>query len=303
MPISRDRLETALSLIKRDLKEGTDQWWWYTTGTFVKFSSDVYTSSYSSSVKDDTLKGKCATMHRHLRMIKDDLDTLLTMLDQANWQKKMVREGHLDTYYNMLYGTALADTFITKYRSAYDTIANALIEIRSDRGHPPRRSFTELRKVCTEEEFVMILGDNLAHLIQSCDWYDQVLKARDYIVHYSLKSSGFMHSRILFQINKWDKEKKRFVNLIDIPEVMIDNTDLVDFELYAAVHIAYTFWLLEEFAKLGYEILSPSGFPDAKPKKGYLGLDVLKDSIERVLAAPQAKQKGEAGKEGAATGV
>jgi hypothetical protein len=302
MSISRDRLETAHSLIKRDLKQGTDQWWWYTTGTFVKFSSDVRVSSYSSSVKDDTLKRKCSNMHRHLRMIKDDLDTLLTMLDQANWQKKMVREGHLGTEYNMFYGTALADAFITKYRSAYDTIAKALIEIRSDRGRPPRPSFTELREVCTEEEFVRILGDNLAHLIQSCDWYDQVLKARDDIVHYNLKSSGFMHSRILFQITKWDKEKKRFVNLINIPEVMI-NENLADFELYAAVHIPYTFWLLEEFAKLGYEILSPSRFPDAEPKKGYLGLDVLKDSIERVLATPQARQKGEAGKEGAATGA
>jgi hypothetical protein len=39
------------------------------------------------------------------------------MLHQANWQKKMAREGRLDDYYNdyynMLYGTALADSFLT----------------------------------------------------------------------------------------------------------------------------------------------------------------------------------------------
>jgi hypothetical protein len=63
------------------------------------------------------------------------------------------------------------------------------------------------------------------------------------------------------------------------------NKNLVDFELYAAVHIAYTLWLLEEFARIGYDILKPKKFRNSKKtKKGYDGLDVLKDSIERVLA-------------------
>jgi hypothetical protein len=54
--------------------------------------------------------------------------------------------------------------------------------------------------------------------------------------------------------------------------------------LYAAVHIAYTLSLLEEFAMIGYNILSPSRFPDAEPKFGYDGLAAFKDSIEKVLA-------------------
>lgn len=84
--------------------------------------------------------------------------------------------------------------------------------------------------------------------------------ARDGIVHENLSSTGFMHARIFFQICTMDKDKRR-VNLINIPEVMI-NQNLVDFELYAAVHIGYTFWLLEEFAKLGYSILQVKKYPD-----------------------------------------
>jgi hypothetical protein len=94
-----------------------------------------------------------------------------------------------------------------------------------------------------------------------------------------------MADRILFQITKWDKEEKRYINLINIPEVMV-NKNLVDFELYAAVHIGYTFWLLEKFAEIGYDTVKPAKFDNSKEtKKGYVGLDVLKDSIERVLAA------------------
>jgi hypothetical protein len=289
MPISKERLETALSLIKRDLIEGGDQWRWYTTGTFVIFSSDVSDPSLDSSkVIDDTLKRKYANMHRHLRRIEDDLDILLTMLHQANWQKTMVRQGHLDTYHNMLYGGVLADAFLTRYRSTYDTIAKAFKEIARHPAYAPD-TFSLVRKECRKPNNVKIYGDDLAHLIESSDWFDQTKKVRNGIVYDNFQTSGFMHSRILFQVSKRHKTKG-FVNMINFPEVMINET-LVDFELYAAVHIAYTLWLLEEFAKLGYDILQPVQFPNSKEtKSGSVGLDVLKDSIERVLAAPtQAK--------------
>ena len=205
------------------------------------------------------------------------------MLHQANWQKKMAREGHLDDYYNMHYGTALADAFIAKYRSSYDTIAKAIIEVRRDPGRRPRASFTELRKICKGAGGKEIMGEDLARLVQLCDWYDPMLKARDGIIHDNLTSSGFMHPRIFFQIYNYDKDNGR-VKLIDIPEVMV-NENLVDFELYAAVHIGYTFWLLEEFARVAYDILQVRKFPDSETiKSGYIGLDILKDSIERVLA-------------------
>jgi hypothetical protein len=259
MPIHRDRLQTALSLIKRVPKKDTDQWRWYITSTFDIFSSDIEQPlRYSKIEIDEGLKSRYARMHGRLRPITNDLRTLLTMLHQANWQKEMVRKRHLYTEYNTLYGTALADAFITKYRSTYDTIAKALIEIIRDRGLPPSPSFTELREICTEGKYVKILGEDLACLIQLCDWYDPMLKARDGIVHYNLSSSGFLHPRVLFQIYTKDKDGHR-VNLINIPEVMI-NENVVDFELYAAVHIGYTFWLLEEFAKLGYNILQVQNF-------------------------------------------
>lgn len=285
MAIVRNRLETTLSLIKRDLKEGTDQWMWYTQGTFMEFSSDVYESSYRSSIKDATLKRNCAIMHKQLGRIKEDLDTLLTMCAQASWQKRMVREGHLDTFDNMLYGTALADAFITKYRSAYDTIAMAFRALTKSPDEA-YLSFTDLRNVNNNKNILRVYGNDLTQLIRECDWYDLLVTVRDEIVHRSLKSKGFMHARILFQITKLDRNKNQLVNLIDIREVMA-NKNLVDFELYAAVNIAYTFWLLEKFAEIGYSILKPVKSDNAKgAKKLYPGLDVFNDSLERVLATP-----------------
>jgi hypothetical protein len=254
-----------------------DKEWWYTTGTFVDFSSNVDQSSYSSKVKDNTLKRKCYIMHGHLRRIMDDLEILLTMLHQADWQKKMVIDHHLDPYYNMLYGGVLADAFLTRYRSPYDTIAKTFKEIAKHPAYAPTL-FSLLRKKCRKVNNVKIYGENLAHLIESCDWFDQTKKVRDGIVHGNFNTSGFMHARILFQVTKRDKNKG-FVNLINFREVMI-NENLVDFELYAAVHVAFALWFLEVFAAIGYDILRPLRFEDSKSKKSYDRLAVLKDSIE-----------------------
>ena len=228
-------------------------------------------------------------MHGHLNKIVDDLGVLLTMVDQANWQKTMVIQGHLDTYHNMLYGGVIADAFLTRYRSSYDTIANAFREIARNPAYAPA-SFSLVRKECRKANNMKIYGDDLASLIESSEWFDQTKKVRDGIVHDNFQTIGFMHPRILFQVSK-PHRTKRLVNMINFSEVMA-NENLVDFELYAAVHIAYTLWLLDEFAKLGYDILQPVKFPDLEPKQGYGGLPVLKESIERILAAStQANRK------------
>jgi hypothetical protein len=133
-----------------------------TTGTFVNFSSDVDQSSYSS--KDKTLKRKCYKMHGHLRRIMDDLEILLTMFHQADWQKKMIIDRDLDPYHNMLYGGVLADAFLTRYRSTYDTIAKTFKEIAKHPAYAPT-SFSLLRKKCRKVDNVKIYGENLAHLI------------------------------------------------------------------------------------------------------------------------------------------
>lgn len=284
MVIHRDRLQTALSLIKRTLIKETDRWFWYTNSTFDRFSDDIERPITYENIKiDDRLKERYARTLGRLRPINSDLHVLLTMLHQAIWLKEMASHGHLDKFYNMDYGTALADAFITKYRSSYDTIGKVLVEIVEDRGNTPKPSFTNLRKICTQDEFVKILGEDLARLIQSCDWYDPLRGVRNGIVHDNLQVEGYLFPRILFQV--YTKDENNFpVKMIDIPEVMA-NENLVSFELYAAVHIGYTFWLLEEFANLGYDILQVKRYPDSEETKmGYAGLDVLKDSIEKVLA-------------------
>jgi hypothetical protein len=54
------------------------------------------------------------------------------------------------------------------------------------------------------------------------------------------------------------------------------NENLVDFELYAGAHVAYSLGLLEEFAKIGYDTLTLKNSQILNPKRD---TTVLKPSM------------------------
>jgi hypothetical protein len=199
MAIVRNRLERTCSVIKLGQKPGAEAGvkWWYSDGTFVNFASDVNASSYSSKVKDDNLKRKCLIMHGHLSRIKNDLDALLNICSQANWQKQKVLENHLDKFHAMQFGSVVADAFITRYRLSYETIGLAFREVANNPGSVSTK-FKVLRNACKQDEGIKNLGKDLADLIQSADWFDQIKAVRDAIIHYNFDTSGFMAERILF---------------------------------------------------------------------------------------------------------
>lgn len=195
----------------------------------------------------------------------------------------MVLQHNLDKFHAMEYGSVIADAFITRYRSSYDSIGWAFKELANQPGSISPK-FKELRDAYKEDEdeFVKNLGEDLANLIKFCDWFDQIKDVRDAIIHYDFNTSGFMASRILFQVSKWSKNGG-FVNKINLQGAMI-NENLVDFELYAGVHMGYSLWFLEELARIGYHTLKIERFPDIEPKKYHDGFEPLNGWILRVLA-------------------
>lgn len=173
MTIARNRLEIARSAIRKGEKPGgkeggNEEEWWYSDGIFVNFASDVLESAYRS--KDNDLKRKCSLLHGHLGRIGNHLNALLNICSQANWQKKMVLQHNLDKFHAMEYGSVIADAFITRYRSSYDSIGWAFKELANQPGSISPK-FKELRDAYKEDEdeFVKNLGEDLANLIKSCD--------------------------------------------------------------------------------------------------------------------------------------
>lgn len=123
------------------------------------------------------------------------------------------------------------------------------------------------------------LGPELAELVFSIDWFDDLKNIRDINVHQGGVTIVFLEkNRILFQA------VKSFKNLISFSEIMY-NENVVDFELYAAIYFGYLIAFLEDFAK-AIENRLPKGkfsFGVGNPRKLYQELPSIYSWIEKLL--------------------
>jgi hypothetical protein len=81
----------------------------------------------------------------------------------------------------------------------------------------------DLHKSAKKDRSLRLFGEDLAHLIQRCDRYDQITEVRDEIIHKNAQTCVFADSSILLQVTK------HLENKIDYQGVML-NKNLVDFE-------------------------------------------------------------------------
>jgi len=129
------------------------------------------------------------------------------------------------------------------------------------------------------DDNVKRLGKDLAELVFSVDWFDDLKNVRDVSVHQGGMTLVFLEKdRILFQI------LKGYEHLISIPEIMY-NENVVDFELYAGMYFGYLITFLEDFAT-AIERRLPKGkysFGVGNPRKVYRELPVIYSWIEKLL--------------------
>jgi hypothetical protein len=131
------------------------------------------------------------------------------------------------------------------------------------------------------DDNVKRLGKDLAELVFSVDWFDDLKNVRDVIVHHGGVTLVFPEKdRILFLI------PKGYEHLVSIPEIMY-NENVVDFELYAGMYFGYLVAFLEQASRSIEKRLPPrkSAFGAHNPTKVYRELPVIYTWIERILSS------------------
>lgn len=107
----------------------------------------------------------------------------------------------------------------------------------------PAESFRKLRQWLTNPGNRVRLGEDVAELVLSCVWFDSLRLVRDSIVHKGARAVVLPQlDRIGFQIDS--------MNLVGLhlrPVMLTEN--LVDLELYAALHLGQTIGFLETLAE------------------------------------------------------
>jgi hypothetical protein len=275
MPINKDRLNAALSVLYEEPPHS------YYSGYFVHLVQDIRSKAFwrhggiLTSVNSDQLAKRLLIVHMDLL----NLATVsLRLILQQNLREEKCEYKIGDDLWRY-YGAADIDLFFSKYRSAFDNIAQAIKAI-SDRGGDMPNSFNALLTRVKEKKETPI-DIKYIQLLKQCDWFQDIKNIRDSIEHQGAETVvGYNRDRILFRISMLGigltnlPEK----NIVKLPELTEEN-GLIDFELFAGIYLGYMIWFLEEISKLVFRQLGLSQL-DSQSRSWHPGFMIVSTWIE-----------------------
>lgn len=184
-----------------------------------------------------------------LRFINNNYYDIITITNRLAWQKDLWINKKIDMGTWMNFAKLDVELFFMKVRSIFDYVAMVLCRVSDNKKVPKgdkRTSFNKLRNWLinpnTGSDNAKIWDQELADLVISANWFDEMKNIRDALSH----QGGYVlvfpdQKKILAQIYMSHK------NQINIPEIMF-NENVVDFELFAGLHFGYLTAFLENFA-------------------------------------------------------
>lgn len=270
MPIDKEKLKVALSTFQKT-EEG-----YICPSELVKLWSNVHLNTIAGV--------KLPSINRPLQYIYQDVNNLETISSRLVWELDLSDRNELNPWNWMRFAEVDIAVFHIELRSIFDYSARIIQEV-SDLHKPIKKckSFTKLKNWLVNEEGeknMKTLGDDLAKLVLSARWFDEIKDVRDEIMHKGAEPMVFPEKgRILFQVSRGA------MNLISFPEVKF-NENVIDFELYAGVYFGYLIAFLEEASKVVEKRLPPrkSAYGSANPRKVYgKQLPAIYSWIEKVL--------------------
>ena len=198
----------------------------------------------------------------------------MTIALRLVWLKDLWIQKRLDDVVWMQFVPCDIDLFHVEFRAVFDYLAK-IIHIVSNLPRQVPSNFTILKEwVAKSDRNAKRLGD-LAEVLLSCDWFDDLKEIRNSIIHKGWFTLAFLErSKILFQVYGMKKE------VLTSEIVFKDN--VVDFELYAGLYIGYLIAYLEKVSEMIFKHQNLEKI-DCNAKSYHQGLRVVRGWIERVL--------------------
>lgn len=268
MPINAQRLHVALSTIHEE-------------GALIfrsGFFEDVLTGAMDAFEPD--LQG----LLHYLKCINMDLWNIESICLRLNWQKELWNRDEISVPFWLAFSKCDISLFHVEVRSIFDYLAVVIREVSC---FPEEVRDTSFRKLWNwvdnpdkKGQVHRILGEDLAELVRSCEWFSDVKEVRDSIVHHGKDILVFPEKdKILFQITSGPK-------MVPLPKQVMVSERVADFELYAGLYTGYLFAYLEEVGAVIHNKLDLRGI-GKEVKNCHPGLEVIRNWIGRVLRSEE----------------
>jgi len=139
------------------------------------------------------------------------------------------------------------ECFHTEFRSIFDYVAQIIKEAANEPKQIRGASFRELQQWLNKNPGNRArLGEELAKVVESVDWFPDVQRLRDSMIHSGTFTHVFLDPEegILFQSYP-NSVKPSITN-----EMVMYNRNVVDFQLYSALYLCKLLLFLDELAKI-----------------------------------------------------
>lgn len=270
--ININKLKCALSTIHKKNKEI------FQSGKFFELLGEVHGKAGTNHSLRKLLS-MLSSIWQYLFIIYDDILQLYQQKKLYNlYSLKILFQKRLDKESWMRFAAINIKHFYIDYRSLFDFLAEA-IGLVSDSPSQIPTSFNKLKKWTNKPNNVKRLGNDLADVVRSCEWFEDLKDVRDSIIHEGDLILVFpTKGKILFQIH----DKKNLKRKILEPEIIMNNKNVADFELYAGLYLGYLIAYLEEVSEVIISRLNLS-IKKLTSKSCHESLHIIYEWIEKVL--------------------
>jgi hypothetical protein len=235
--------------VRSQFGQDEDGYFWY--GDFVSLVGDLVITLARDK---DKIVGE---IHRKHSYIMQDLWNLGIIIFKLEWMRS---RAEIDESLKMtwwLFAMTDIQQFFIEFRSIFDYITQIIEQVANKRGQIGN-SFHDLQEwIKRNPGHRDSLGDDLAYLVESVDWFPDIRNLRDNIIHFGGFTLPFMSPKegILFQVYGDS------LNPLIKDEIVMHNKN---FQLYSALYLCKLLLFLENLAnivrsKLSIKKMSSSG--------------------------------------------
>jgi hypothetical protein len=220
------------------------------------------------------------SVHHHLRAVANRLTDLRTCAMKLDWMVTRRDEGDLDPFVWMFFASSDVSSFLTNVRSLFDHLGRAIRAAAPQPRGVPQYSFNDLRKWSLRNDLDQVsqLGARQHELVVQCDWFDDLKRLRDDLVHEDAQTIVFPNEPgVAVQVYGGARL------LIREPALM-SSQNVAMFERLAAAAMARLFVLLDETAQAMSSTLALAE-PSGRGMSVHSGLSVLSRWTDDYLSA------------------
>jgi hypothetical protein len=218
---------------------GMDEEGCFWSGEFILLLGDLVVAS--ARHKNEILT---QILQKH-RYILQDLSNLGMVLFKLEWIRSHAQNDDSLKSLWFQFATTDIDYFHVEFRSIFDYVAKIIGDITNKPGQITD-SFHRLQERLNKPGNRARLGEELANLVDSVDWFPDIQGLRDSMIHKGAFTLVFLDPEegILFQ--SYGNSLKPFIT----NKIALYSKNVVDFQLYSALYLCRLLFFLEEFAKI-----------------------------------------------------